>query len=45
MRVQSHMFAAGVIVDVVVCGAYQLGVDSGREAWLRLDRYAGHWLR
>lgn len=44
MRIQSHMFAARIVVNIIVRGANQLGVNCGGEAWLGFDGDVGHGL-
>lgn len=44
MGVQAHVLAVRVVVDVVVGGAVELGVDLGGEAGLGFDGDVGHWL-
>ena len=45
MRIQPHMPPARVVVDVVIPNTYDLAVEGGREARLRLDNKTFQGLR
>ena len=44
MRVQSHMFPAGIVVDIICTLANPLGVNGWGKARLGLDRATDHCL-
>ena len=44
MRIQTHVLATWVVVDIIICGANNFGVDGGRKARFRFDNNIGHGL-
>ncbi len=44
MRIQAHVFSAGIVVDTICAVAYPDGINGRRKARLRLDAAIDHCL-
>ena len=44
MRIETHVLATWIVVDIIICGANYFGVDGGRKAGFRFYNDIGHGL-